>query len=155
MVILAPLVATTTLVCGWPERWGGSINPLVIITMALFGIITTPLWPTYIPAIVLTPLLIRKIAPHRLFMKLAIPVLILLSLLLGALGGIFVMFPIIRMSLHEGPEYALQWIMAGVFSGAITFTVICVIHRCISEKGVEQCPPPLHRVLTGHSEGED
>ena len=154
MVILAPLVATTTLVCGWPECWGGSISPLAIITMALFGLITTPLWPTYIPAIILTPFLMRRIAPHRLFMNLPIPVLVLMSLLLGALGGLCVMFPVIRMSLHDGAEFALQWKMAGACSGAMTLTVICLIHRCISEEGAEQCPPPLPRVLAGHSEGE-
>lgn len=152
MVVLAPLVATTTLVCGWPERWGGSISPLAIITMALFGLITIPLWPTYIPAIILTPLLMRKIAPHRLFINLSIPVLVLTSLLLGALGGLCIMFPVIRMSLHT--EFALQWKMAGACSGAITLTVICLIHRCISDEGAEQCPPPLPRVPAGHSEGE-
>lgn len=136
MVILAPLVATTTLVCGWPERWGGSISPWAIITMALFGLITTPLWPTYIPAIILTPLLMRRIAPHRLFVNLPIPVLVLMSLLIGALGGICVMFPVIRMSLHT--EFVLQWKMAGACSGAITLTLICLIHRCI----------PKHRCRT-------
>jgi hypothetical protein len=129
MVILAPLVAATTLVCGWPERWGGSISPLAIITIGFFGLITTPLWPTYIPAIILTPLLMRKIAPHRLFMKLPIMVLMLMSLLLGAVGGVCVMFPVIRISLQDGADCAVQWEMAGAFSGAITLTVICLIHR--------------------------
>ena len=52
MLTVGPLVAVTTLVCWQSERWAGSLNPMAIVVMALFGLLTVPLWPTYIPALV-------------------------------------------------------------------------------------------------------
>ena len=142
MVTVAPLVAATTLVCGWPGHWGGSVNPLTIIAMAFFGLITVPLWPTYIPAIILTPWVMGRLAPRQTFRVLPMPILILASLVIGAIGGVCVMFPVILMSLHEAANPALQWQTAGAVSGAVTLTVISLVYRHLT-KAVDHTPPPL------------
>ena len=129
MVVLAPLVVSTTLVCGWPENWGGAISPSTIIIMSFFALFTVPVWPTYIPAVIIVPWIMQKISRYTLFRNMPVALLLLLSLLLGALGGMFVMFPLIRTALQDGPDIALQWKISSACSGAVTFSVICCIHR--------------------------
>jgi hypothetical protein len=131
MLIVAPLVAVTTLVCWQPERWGGSLNPLAIAVMALFGLLTVPLWPTYIPALIITPLLMNWISAQRAFARLSLPVLLGLSLSVGAVAGLCVMIRLFLMALNDAPDYhqALPLAGAGAVSGAITLTLICLVYR--------------------------
>lgn len=144
MLTVAPLVAATTLVCGWPECWGGTVNPLVIVAMSCFGLVTVPLWPTYIPAIILTPWLVRQVAARRTFADAPLPLLLLPVMLVGALGGLCVMAPVILLSLGDA-SYARQWETAGAISGAVTSAVICLIFR-FGLHGIAQCPPPLPQI---------
>lgn len=99
MLTIAPIVAAATLVCWHPDRWGGSVSPLNIIVMAFFGLFTVALWPTYIPAIIFAPLLMRWVAAHRAFRTCPLPLLFGLSLSIGAVAG------------------------------ALTLSVICLIYR--------------------------
>ena len=87
MTTVAPVVAVTTLVCWNPGRWGGSINPLAILCMSFFGIFTTPLWPTYIPAIALTPFIMRRVAAKKAFRGLPLWALMGISFVIGAFAG--------------------------------------------------------------------
>ena len=129
MVYLAPLVVSTVLVCGWPEHWGGSINPLLIIAMSFFALFTVPIWLTYIPSIIIVPLVMRKISRQDWFRNMPIALLLLSAPALGALGGLLVMSPLILIALKNGADTVLQWTAAGSCSGAVTFTSICCIHR--------------------------
>ncbi len=130
MLIVAPLVATTTLVCCHPD-WGGGVEQAIfdIPIMALFGLITVPLWPTYIPAIVLTPLMMRRVAAWQSFHSTPLPVVILFSMIIGSLFGVLILAPVIVMSIHHNEGLYRDWIFAGAVSGAVTLTCICVIHR--------------------------
>ena len=135
MLTIAPVAAVTTLVCWSPERWGGSLNPLHILVMAFFGLFTVFLWPTYIPAIVLTPHLMRRIAAREAFTRAPLPLLIATSMLIGAGAGICIFAFVIFMSLADSSELALSWMTAGAVSGALTLSVICLIYRYAPQGG--------------------
>jgi hypothetical protein len=143
MLTVAPLVAATTLVCWQPERWGGSLNPLAIAVMAFFGLFTVPLWPTYIPALIITPLLMNWISAHRGFGRLPLPVLLGLSLPVGAVAGVCVTMPLFLVALHDSSDYhqALPWAGAGAVAGAITLTLICLLYRYEGRRAELAAPP--------------
>lgn len=128
MLTVAPLVACSTVVCLDPSRWGGSINPITIIIMAFFGVISTPVWPTYIPALIITPLLMRVISRTRVFRSTRLPVLIGLSLMLGAIAGALVLIRVILMSLNDS-KLAMNWAIAGAMAGSITLMLIVLVYR--------------------------
>ena len=56
-----PIIASLTLVSFNPERWGGSMSLQNILMIAFFGVITVPLWITYIPSIIMVPIFMKKI----------------------------------------------------------------------------------------------
>lgn len=128
MLTLAPLIACSTVVCLDPSRWGGSINPITIVVMAFFGVISTPVWPTYIPALIITPLLMRMVSRSQVFGSARLPMLIGLSLVLGAIAGVLVLIRVILMSLND-PKLAMNWAIAGAVSGAITLMLIVLVYR--------------------------
>jgi hypothetical protein len=127
MVTLSPTVATATLVCWDPDRWGGSVNPLAILTMALFGLITVPLWPTYIPAVVATPFMMSRIVRSRHFRDAPLLAILGLSLVSGAIAGIGVISIIVPW--QESLDLVLNWVAAGAVSGGVTLPVIALIFR--------------------------
>ena len=128
MLTVAPIVACSTVVCLDPLRWGGSINPLAIVFMALFGLVSTPLWPTYIPALIIVPLLMRIVASRQFFMSIQLSVLILVSMVIGGIAGIVVLIHPILMSLNES-KMATSWAVAGFLAGSITFSLIVAMYR--------------------------
>jgi hypothetical protein len=160
MLTVAPLIAATTLVFWVPDRFGGS-SLLAIPAMAFFGVISVPLWPTYIPALVVTPLVMNRVARFRAFVRLPLPVLGGLSLLVGAPAGVCVMIPVLQLSLNSPSDsgLALMWAGAGGVSGAITLTVISFIHRLAGPRAEPNAapndgpatPPPIPRVTEGPS----
>jgi hypothetical protein len=127
MLTVSPILAATTLVCWNPERWGGSLNPLSILVMAAFGIITIPLWPTYIPALAVTPFIMRRIAELRVFKRLPLPLILAVSLVIGAFAGIGVISIIVPW--HESKDLVLNWASAGAVSGGFTLALISFIYR--------------------------
>jgi len=130
MLTVAPLVACSTLVCLEPSRSGGSINPIAIVVTALFGLITVPLWLTYIPALVLTPMLMARVARTQRFRTMRLSVLVVLSLVVGAMAGALVLSPLVLMSLiSREPMLAISWATAGTSAGSITLCLICLIYR--------------------------
>lgn len=128
MVTVSPIVAVTTLVCWNPERWGGSFNPLAILVMSFFGLITIPLWPTYIPALVATPFLMRRVANSRRFQTQSLSFILAISFLLGAIAGIAVISIIVPW--RESLDLILNWLAAGAVSGGVTLLIILLIFRC-------------------------
>jgi hypothetical protein len=152
MLTVAPLVAVTTLVCWEPERWGGSLNPLAIAVMALFGLLSVPLWPTYIPAIIITPLLMSWISTHRAFGRLSLPIFLGFSLLVGAVAGVCVMIPLILMALNDSSDshQALAWMGAGAVSGAVTLTLICLLYRYEEHRAEQKSMQRMRASRSGH-----
>ena len=128
MLTVAPLVTCSTLVCLEPSRWGGSFNPFTIVGMAMFGIITTPLWPTYIPAMVITPLLMKVVARTRFFRKAPLPILTGIAVPIGGLLGSLVQVRVILLNLKE-PKHAIIWAVSGAVAGSITLCFIVLIYR--------------------------
>jgi hypothetical protein len=131
MVTMSPIVAVTTLVCYDPERWGGSLNPLAILVMSFFGLITTPLWPTYIPALVVTPFLMHRVASSRWFKTQSLSFIVFISFLLGIIAGIGVISIIVPW--RESLDLILNWLAAGAVSGGITLPIISLLFRCAPE----------------------
>jgi len=129
LLSLAPIVAVSALVFGDPERWSESQHPLAILVMAFFGLFTTPLWPTYIPALVLTPLIMHKVSQKRLFKKVPFALLLIIALAVGAVAGVFVMFPLILMERADSSGHPANWAMAGAVSGALSLVMITILYR--------------------------
>ena len=131
MLTVAPLVAVATLVCCDPQRWGGSLNPLAIVVMALFGIFTAPLWLTYIPALIITPLLMKRVSTSLAFHRAPLPVVLGLSAVVGALAGVCVMLRLVLMVLRDSSGYgeAFTFASAGAVAGAVSLSLICLLYR--------------------------
>jgi len=127
MTIVAPVAAVTTLVCWNPERWGGSVNPVAILGMAFFGIITIPLWPTFIPSVVLTPLVMSGIARLQVFKRMPLVIICGVSVVIGAICGIAVISIIVPW--HESLDLVLNWVSAGAVAGAVALPAISLIYR--------------------------
>jgi len=148
MLTVAPLVATTTLVCWNPSRWGGSFNPVVILGMSIFGIFTFPLWPTYIPAIVLTPFAMQWLSRCRVFARTPMPLMFAVALPLGAAAGFGIMAPLLARIDAGDPDLWMNWAAAGCMAGAVTFPGLVAVHKYIlkySRAKAEQSPPPYRR----------
>lgn len=125
MVTLSPFLAVTTLVCWNPERWGGSLNPLAILVMSLFGLITVPLWPTYIPALAAIPFVMRRVANSGWFKSKSVRVILGYSFLFGTIAGVGVISVIVPW--RESVDLILNWVVAGAVSGGFTLPVISLI----------------------------
>ncbi len=156
MLIVSPLIATTTLVCWNPARWGGSVNPLTILLMSVFGLFTVPLWPTYIPAIIVTPFAMQWLAKRRLFARMPMPLLLLLALPLGAAAGFVIIMPLLSIIDAADTDVWANWAAAGLVSGAVTFPLIVIAHKAIHDftNWAHQGPPPLPYARRGHSKSE-
>jgi hypothetical protein len=150
MLTVAPITAVTALVCYAPDRWGGSFNPLNILVMSVFGLFTVPLWPTYIPAVVLTPWLMSGVSSHRWFVEYPLWLVLLFSCLAGTALGLCVFSPLLLMSSHDKTTF-VNWALAGAVSGAVTLAVISCIYRFVrpesepsaSPNGGPATPPPI------------
>ncbi len=155
MTTVAPVTAVTTLVCWNPGHWAGSFNPLAILTMAFFGLITTSLWPTYTPALALISLAMRRVAAWRAFRTLPLALIVGVSLIIGAVAG----FAVISLIVPWGDSRDLveNWVSAGVVSGALTLTIISLIHRWTPSRaepgaapnGGPAVPPVIPRAASG------
>jgi len=127
MLTVSPFVAVTVLVCWNPERWGGSINPLAILAMSVFGIITVPLWPTYIPAVVATPFIMRRVACLHFFKCWPLWSILGIAFILGTIAGVGVVSIVVPW--REPLDLILNWVAAGAVSGGATLALISFIYR--------------------------
>jgi len=142
MLTLAPISAVTALVGYNPDRWDGRGNPLLLIpkilAMAFFGLFTTPLWPTFIPAVLLTPLLMQIAAQQPIFRQMPMAWLLAISLCIGAVAGIVVLSPVFKGSVADSRDLTMNWICAGAVSGAVTLSAITLMHRFMNNG--KNCP---------------
>jgi hypothetical protein len=141
MLTIAPLVATTTSVCLQPEP--GSLDPLAIVMMALVGVLIGPLWPTYIPALIATPLLMRWMSARPAFRRSPLPLVLGLSIIAGVVAGICVMVPLILLELRDssGDAAAVAAASAGATSGGVTLALICLLYRYEKPRPEHSTPP--------------
>jgi hypothetical protein len=127
MVTVSPVMAVATLVFWNPQRWGGSIDPLSIVGMTVFGLFTVPLWPTYIPALVITPFAMHWIAGSQYFKNLPLELILGISFFVGVIAGIGVIS--ILVPWHLSLDLILNWVVAGAVSGGVTLTIISLVYR--------------------------
>ena len=128
MVTVAPMLVVATMACIDPEHFGGGPYPLNVLIMTFFAVITVPMWPTYIPAIIFAPIIMRRVANLPRFHALPLPSVLVLSLATGAVAGACVMLPILLMAVP--PIWAARWAVAGAISGAVTLSLISLVYRC-------------------------
>ena len=129
MLAVAPLVAVTTLVCLHPGRWGGAQSFLAIPVMAVFAVLTTPVWATYIPTLIVVPIAMRRIAGSQCFAAVRLPWLLLLSLGVGAVVGACVLGPVAFLASRDTDSLAADFLTAGAVAGAVSLAIMCLIHR--------------------------
>jgi len=129
MLTVAPFTATFALVHFDPSNWGGSTSIKTILEMSIFGLITVPLWLTYIPALIVTPIYMQKLATKTNFHTSSIGEFTATAIIRGAIGGVIVLAPAWIMTLTEPIKLTLNWLFAGVVSGVITGTAISFTYR--------------------------
>ena len=123
MLTVSPIVTVIGLISFEPNNFGDRLTIQNILVMAGFGLITVPLWITYIPALVLAPFAMKKLARKQYFHDLPIWKFISISFIVGAVVGIIILLPLMAS------KNFLTWARAGAISGAITFTLIAVVYR--------------------------
>ena len=137
MLTVSPVVTCTIAVLLEPSRWGGSPDPLTILGMALFGVMTVYLWPTYMPALILTPVLMRRLVRTRSYQELPLSGLLGISAVVGAVAGVMVLLPVIWVTARDSELLARNWAIAGAVAGSVTLCLVVCIYRR------EKAPPPV------------
>jgi hypothetical protein len=131
MLTVAPIIACITLVALDSSRWGDpnllSVVPTILV-MAAFGLITVSLWPTFIPALLITPLAMNRFARTHIFQNLPVSVLLGIAFFVGAVGGILIFTGVIYMS-RDDSQLAMSWAASGAVSGAVTLCAIFMVYR--------------------------
>ena len=86
----------------------------------------------------------KKVAKSQFFKTACFPVLIGISLPVGAIAGAVVLVPMILMS-QEDPKLAVNWAIAGALAGSITLSVIATVYY--RDRG-DRVPPFLSELDT-------
>lgn len=130
MVTVAPSLVILTLAFSNPAEFGGNPDLQSVLMMYLFALITIPLWITYIPSIILTPIILNRIRKIAAFYNISIITLLALSALSGAVVGVLIMAPVLFLVVQSEPNNLFfSWILSGAVSGSITLTIIVLIYR--------------------------
>ena len=136
MLTVTPIVSAIGLISFDPSNWGGELSIQSVIATAFFGLITVPLWFTFIPSLIIAPSIMSKLSHTNKFQALSLQSLIGLSLFYGALVGIIILSPPIiivltdsSLSSAETIKLMLNWAWAGALSGAVTLLIISLIYR--------------------------
>jgi hypothetical protein len=69
MPTITPIMAAIGLISFDPSNWGGGLSVGNVVAVAFFGVITLPLWVTYMPSLVIAPIIMRKISQKINFRK--------------------------------------------------------------------------------------
>lgn len=137
--MVSPFVATFTLVCWKPDRWGDSLNLLAIIAMAYFGLLTFPGLFGYLLAMIVTPVLMNVASKQKAFNSSPLPILLAVAFVIGAVAGLCVMAPaIIQASRHGSLDLTLNWAAAGAVSGGVTLVLVAIVYRKPSQQKVKR-----------------
>lgn len=129
LLTILPVLAATALIAFDPKMWGGSFTLKNILGLAFFGLVTVPLWVTYIPTLFIVPWIMGKFCNYHLFYSLPIWKLIVISSISGMILGILILSPCIFMAFSSSTKLVLNWIFAGVVSGSVTFSIIALMYR--------------------------
>ena len=137
MVGLAPIASSLTMLVLAPAHWGQS-SPLAVLTMAVFGLFTPLLWTTYVPTLIITPLLLNAADKKGIFRTMR-PSVLLTGFLIGAIAGMLVMLPLVFVTLRDNePALARDWAISGGVAGSVTLTLTVFVYHRMSSR-----PPRL------------
>jgi hypothetical protein len=128
MLTVMPVVASAGMILFDPERWGGSFSLSNVLMMAVFGVLTVPVWITYLPSLVAVPIVMGKLSSSAMFTSVSLPVLLSIAFFVGAVVGVFILSPVVIM-VRESLRLMMNWICAGAISGAITFVIVSLLYR--------------------------
>jgi hypothetical protein len=128
MLTIAPFSAVIGMVLSDPELWESSMNLETLLVFSMFGIITVPLWITYLPMTILSPFIMKYLSSQDRFYSLPIPILIALSLMFGAILGVVMISPLFILNFEKN-GLELIWVVAGASSGATTLTLLTLLYR--------------------------
>ena len=129
LLTITPVTAVTGLVTFDPNNWGGKPTIINIIVMAFFGLITVKGWVTYIPTLILTPVMMKRISKKPNFHSMPILKFIRIAVLSGMAAGVFILLPYIGSAATVNGKLFINWLWAGVLSGATTYLIIALIYR--------------------------
>lgn len=142
MLTIAPLIAVTLLLCCLPNHRTELLYPIAVATYAFEGI--RGFWATYIPALIIVPLLMRRVSTRRAFHQLSLVRLLRLAVLVGAIGGACVAIPRAVWLLIDDPwnyYLVLLGLSACAVSGAVTLTLICLLYQYGESRAEPNAPP--------------
>jgi hypothetical protein len=142
MLTIAPLIAVTLLLCCMPTERSKLLYPIAVATYVFEGI--RGLWATYIPALIIVPLLMRRASTRRAFHQLSLVRLLRLAVLVGAIGGACVAIPHSVWLLIDEPgnyDLVLLGLSACAVSGAVTLTLICLLYKYGESRAEPNAPP--------------
>jgi hypothetical protein len=131
MLTITPIAAAFGLVIYDPSRWGGEIKFGNILFLAIFGLISRPLWFTYIPALIFTPVIMKRLSAKEIYYTTPLGKFYAISALWGSAAGIFIIFPAILIAGPKSIDIALNWAWSGVVAGVTTYFIISSIYRLI------------------------
>ena len=134
MLTITPIAAATGLASYDPSRWGGEINIINIIGLAVFGLLSVPLWFTYIPTLILTPIIMKRLSDKENFYSISIWKFYSTSVQCGIIAGLFILSPSILLSASESIDITLNWVWSGIVTGGVTFPIISSMYRFIKPK---------------------
>ncbi len=129
MLTVTPIAAATALVYFDPRNWGGDITFFGIIGIAVFGLLTVPVCVTYIPTLVFTPIFMNKLSKKEAFYIISKWKFFVFSIIGGSIAGIFIVLPIIVLSMNGGIKIIVNWLWAGMVAGSVTCPIIATIYR--------------------------
>lgn len=134
MLFVSPFLAEVGLLCLEPgDGGGGGFSLAALPGFFLFSLpfifLTVPLWPTYFPALILTPFILGRIARQPGFRTMKLRALLGLSLAVGAVLGTVVMSWLIVIAARESAAAAWGWAGAGAFSGSLTLALVTLVYR--------------------------
>jgi len=131
MLTIAPLLAIAILLCCAKDR-SALLYPSAVAAYVLRGMALN--WLTYIPALIVAPVLMRWISARRSFRQFSLQRLLTLSVSAGAAGGMCVVLSTVLEALDQGGGWVFPVLFAGAASGAITLTLICLLYRRLDSR---------------------
>ena len=134
MLTITPIAAAFGLLSYDPSRWGGEINIVNILGLAMFGLISVPLWFTYIPSLILTPIIMKHLSAKENFYTIPLWKFYAFTLLYGSAAGIFIVFPSILLATKASIDIILNWVWSGMVAGFTTFFLISSLYRFTGPK---------------------
>ena len=141
MLLVAPGVAVTTLVCLAPGRWGGAQSLLALPFMAALGLLSPSVWLTYIPSLIVVPVIMSWLSDSSRFAATRRLWLILFSGLMGGILGACVIGPTALVCSRDGGSLATDFLIAGVVAGASAMVIICLIYHYQPPSQMRADPP--------------